>query len=140
MKERKLECPFCGCEERVLDENELAFVFASNPRLVFGHLLVVPKRHVVEPWDLSDNEMVAVWNLIKKYQRLLAERVGDGCDVRENYRPFLKQGRLKVDHLHWHLIPRTNEDEIYLKSQIGETGLFVGTNEEESGRLKRILK
>jgi len=64
---------------------------------------------------MRDDEILAVWKMIKKYQKILAERVGAGCDVRENFRPFLKQGRLKVDHLHWHLIPRTYEDEIYRK-------------------------
>jgi hypothetical protein len=43
-----------------------------------------------------------MWGLMKKYQKLLVERIGEGCDVRENYRPFLQQSQLKIDHVHWH--------------------------------------
>ena len=132
------KCPFCE-RSRILDENDLACVLASNPRLVFGHLLVVPKRHVEKPWNLRDDEIMAVWNLIKKYQKLLAERVGDGCDVRENYRPFLQQTKLKVNHLHWHLIPRKNQDELYAKSQIGEQGIFRDLANGELSELAKIL-
>jgi len=132
------ECPFCK-PMKVLVENELARVLASDPRLTFGHLLVVPKRHVEQPWEMGDDEMLAVWTLMKKYQKVLTERVGTGCDVRENYRPFLTQGRLKVDHVHWHLIPRTDKDDIYMKSQIGERGLFQDLQDEELAKLREVL-
>jgi len=132
------KCSFCE-RRRVLDENELACVLASNPRLAFGHLLVVPKRHIEKPWNVRDDEIMAVWKLIKKYQKLLVERVGDGCDVRQNYRPFLKQGKLKINHLHWHLIPRKNQDELYVKSQIGEQGIFRYLVNGELDELAKIL-
>ena len=93
----------------------------------------------MRPWEMQDDEIMAVWGLVKKYQKLLAECVGDGCDVRENYRPFLKQSRLKVDHLHWHLIPRSNEDEIYMKSQIGERDVFRNLEDRELSELVRVL-
>ena len=54
------ECPFCELGTRVLDENELACCFASDPCLCFGHLLVVPKRHIEQPWELSESEALAV--------------------------------------------------------------------------------
>jgi len=88
---------------------------------------------------MSDGEAADVWALIKKYQKLLAEHIGEGCDIRENYRPFLKQSSLKVDHIHWHLIPRTNQDEIYLKTQIGEKELFRNLSEDELDRLHQAL-
>ena len=141
MKKEESFCPFCkSCELKcTVGKNELACVLMSSPRLTFGHLLVVPKRHVVRPWELSDDEMMNIWWLIKKYQKLLSERVGEGCDVRENFRPFLKQGRLKVDHLHWHLIPRVNKDEIYEKSQFGERELFRDAEENEKVKLEELL-
>jgi len=132
-------CPFCE-PERVLEKNGLACVLASDPRLTFGHLLVIPKRHIERPWEMNDNEASAVWDLVKKYQKLLAERVGGGCDVRENYRPFLVQSRLKVDHVHWHLVPRTDNDEIYNRSQIGERELFSALTEEEIEEVKKCCE
>jgi len=135
---RMKKCPFCE-SKRVLEVNGLAYVLASDPRLTFGHLLVVPKRHIERPWELNDEEALVVWRLVVKYQKLLVERVGAGCDVRENYRPFLSQSRLKVDHVHWHLIPRTNKDEIYERSQIGEQELFEALVGGELEKLRAIL-
>ncbi|MCL1839873.1 HIT domain-containing protein [Candidatus Saccharibacteria bacterium] len=132
------KCPFCE-PTKILEETGLAWLLASDPRLAFGHLLVVPKRHVERPWEMSSDEMSAVWSLIKKYQKLLSEKAGDGCDVRENYRPFLPQSQLKVDHVHWHLIPRTDNDEIYMKSQIGEKWLFHKLGDRELEELKGVL-
>lgn len=130
-------CPFCN-PDRIIEDGDEALVVASNPRLTFGHLLVIPRRHVEKPWELTDDEAQSVWRLIKKYQKLLSESIGQGCDARENYRPFLPQNQLKIDHIHWHLIPRTDQDEIYLKTQIGEKDLFQNLDEDELDRLRQI--
>lgn len=101
--------------DRLLDESELVKVIFSNPHLTGGHLLVIPRRHVEEPWNLTADEQNEVFRLTTKYQQRLASTLGTGCDVRQNYRPFLVQGRLKIDYIHYHLIPRVFEDEIYEK-------------------------
>lgn len=128
-----LNCPFCELSNktRTIAENKFARVIFSNPRLTEGHLLVTPKRHVEQPWTLEPNEREDIFELIDKYQKILAEQVGTGCDVRQNYRPFIDQGQLKVNHLHYHLIPRTLEDEIYLKTQIFERDIFKDLSAEE---------
>lgn len=125
-------CPFCNLDKsRVISENDHAKVIFSNPRLTRGHLLVIPKRHVEQPWDTRADERKAIFEFIDKYQKILAEKLGTGCDVRQNYRPFLEQGRLKVNHLHYHLIPRIFEDELYEKSQIHEKDIFADLAENE---------
>ena len=65
--------------------------------------------------------------------------MGNGCDVREHYRPFLVQSRLKVDHVHWHLVPRTDKDDIYVKSQTYEKELFRKLEDGEIEALKKLL-
>jgi len=76
---------------------------------------------------------------VKKYQKLLAERVGEGCDVREHYRPFLAQSRIKVDHVHWHLLLRRNKDEVFREVQEKERGLFRKLAERDLDRIKKQL-
>lgn len=85
------DCPFCEASliARTIEENKSAHIFFSNPRLTKGHLLVSPKRHIEEPWKLSKNEISDVFTLVHKYQKLLAEKLGTGCDIKQNYRPFL---------------------------------------------------
>lgn len=136
----KADCPFCDLKERILKENERAFVLLSNPRKTPGHFLVIPKRHVEKPWDIEVAELQDVFSLIGFIEQRLVEHFGGGCDMRQNYRPFLPQGRLKVDHIHYHVIPRTFKDTIYEKVEQFETGLFEDLSDEEHDRIARLLE
>ncbi len=127
-------CPFCDDDtnkNRLLIETETVKVIFSNPRLTKGHLLIMPKRHVTRPWELTIEERAEIFGLILRLQQWIAENISAGCDLRENYRPFLPQSRLKIDHIHYHLIPRSNEDDIYQKCQIYERDLFKDLPAEE---------
>jgi diadenosine tetraphosphate (Ap4A) HIT family hydrolase len=66
------DCPFCNSPERILTENRHAFVIHSNPCKTENHLLVIPKRHVLEPRHLTHNEMRDIYTLITALQPKLA--------------------------------------------------------------------
>jgi len=110
-------CPFCNLNDRVLKENKQAILFLSNPKKTEGHLLVAPKRHIEKPWLLKNDELLSIYELIHLVEKRLIGKIGDGFDIRQNYRPFMKPSRVKVDHVHYHVIPRTNEDRIYQISE-----------------------
>ncbi|KKU19138.1 MAG: hypothetical protein UX77_C0005G0011 [Parcubacteria group bacterium GW2011_GWA1_47_11] len=133
------ECPFCHADERKIKENDLAFVILSNPRKMKGHFLVVPKRHVEKPWELIDREVKAIFSLVFFVQKKVSEKLSVGCDVRQNYRPFLKQGRVKVDHVHYHIMPRDFEDELYTKIEYKEAEMFAELTPEERGEMEKVL-
>ncbi len=133
-------CPFCNPDERVLKDNEHAQVILSNPRKVPGHFLVVPKRHVEKPWELTKNELSDIYDLIFFIERRIIGKLGDGCDVRQNYRPFQNQDRLKVDHVHFHVIPRALEDYIYQVSEKYDTELFATLDEAEAAEVAKLLE
>ncbi len=120
-------------------ESENARVIFSNPRLMRGHLLVIPKRHVEQPWELTAVELKELFQHIHNLQKKITETLGTGCDVRQNYRPFMKQGKLKVDHLHFHLLPRTFQDELYERSMKHETDIFSDLPEAEIEEVTRVL-
>lgn len=132
-------CPFCNLDERVVSQNEHANLFLSNPRKVEGHVLVTPKRHVEKPWELSDQELLAIFGLIKIAQQRLIAEFGGGADVKQNYRPFMKQGRVKVDHVHYHVYPRTNEDELYQQVERHETPLFTDLTQAEEIKISNLF-
>ena len=134
------DCPFCGGGERVLKSNERAQVILSNPRKVPGHFLVVPKRHVEKPWELTNEELTDIFALIFFIEQKIIGKLGDGCDVRQNYRPFLQQGELKVNHIHFHVIPRSLEDYIYQISEKYDSELFADLDELEAKEIARLLK
>jgi diadenosine tetraphosphate (Ap4A) HIT family hydrolase len=133
-------CPFCNPSERILKENDHAIVLLSNPHKVPGHLLVIPKRHVVQPWDLLPQEIVGIFDLIFDIERKILGKLGDGVDIRQNYRPFLEQNDLKVDHVVFHVIPRSLDDYLYKVSEQYERELFAELDAVEADEVAKILK
>ncbi len=135
-------CPFCDVKqkERVLKDNEHASVLLSNPRKVPGHFLVIPKRHVEKPWELTKDELNDIFELIFFIEQKIIGKLGDGCDVRQNYRPFMKQGSLTVHHVHFHVIPRSFQDYIYSVVEKYETNLFADLDPTEAAAVSKLLK
>ena len=137
-----MSCPFCeidSAKTRLLETTPKTMVIFSNPRLVPGHLLVIPKRHVEKLSELDIEEKNELFAALTKWQNKIAEKFASGCDIRQNYRPFLPQGRLKIDHLHFHLLPREFEDELYKKSMIHEREIFKDLREEEIEKILNIF-
>lgn len=133
------ECRFCSVKDRVLKENKHALVLLSNPRKAPGHFLVMSKRHVEKPWELTNDELNDIFELIFFIEQKIIGKLGDGCDVRQNYRPFLPEGKLKVDHIHFHVIPRYNQDYIYQVAEKYETDLFTDLDEAEAAEAAKLL-
>lgn len=135
-------CRFCVIDEAktvVVQKKETLYVALSNPRLVRGHLLVIPMRHVEKLSELTKDEQRELWDTVVEYQEKILSSLSTGCDVRQNYRPFQRQGRVKVDHLHIHLIPREFKDQIYQLTQIYETELFKDIDEQEKLSVLALL-
>ncbi len=132
-------CPFCNPGDEVLLSNDSAQVVLSNPRKVPGHFLVLPKRHVEKPWEITPQELQDIFALIATIEQKIIGKLGDGCDIRQNYRPFLKQSQLKVDHLHFHVIPRALDDYIYSVSEHYEAELFAELDDAEREAVSHLL-
>jgi histidine triad (HIT) family protein len=129
-----MNCPFCKINKnktKILRTYKNSFVVLSNPRIIPGHILIIPKRHVEKLSELIEIEKKELLNIIIEFQEKILLKISPGCDIRINYHPFQKQGRLKVDHLHIHLIPRSLYDELFRKVQIKENNLFTKMNKQE---------
>jgi histidine triad (HIT) family protein len=137
------DCPFCVIDNRktvVVQQKETVYIALSNPRLVRGHLLVIPKRHVERLSELTENEQHDLWDTVVEYQEKILSSLSTGCDVRQNYHPFQRQNRLKVDHLHIHLIPREFKDQMYQLTQVYETEMFKDLDEHEKHSVLGLLR
>ena len=68
-----MDCIFCKLKDYVL-ENELAYavfdVMPVNP----GHLLIIPKRHVQNYFDITPEEELAMHDLLHKGKKLIDEK------------------------------------------------------------------
>ncbi|NLY38497.1 MAG: HIT family protein [Firmicutes bacterium] len=101
-------CIFCSIDRETLAENELAFAILDRFPAATGHSLVIPRRHVLTMDELTGEEALALFALIRQVKTLLRERFGpDGFNIGINEGEAAGQ---TVMHLHIHIIPRTRGD------------------------------
>lgn len=139
-----MKCPFCTIDSEktkneIIIEKEFVRVIFSNPRLMPGHLLVVPKRHVERLSELSEAEQKELFRTIIEFHEKILNNIASVCDIRQHYRPFQKQDGIKVNHLHFHLQPRELFDELYEEAQVFERNIFQSLTSKELEKLKKQL-
>jgi diadenosine tetraphosphate (Ap4A) HIT family hydrolase len=137
MTDETNNCPFCDAADRVLAENDLAQVILSDPHKVPGHILVMSKRHIEQPWDLTSDELKAIFDLIFEIEKKILGKLGDGVDIRQNYRPFSEKG---VRHVTFHVVPRSKDDYLYKVSEQYEKDLYVDLDDMERDAVADMLK
>jgi len=139
-----MDCPFCNIlkkePERILAERENVIVFLSNPRLMKGHTLIIPRRHVEKLSQLDNEEKHELVETLIEFQEKILEKIAPGCDIRRHYRPFIGEIGNTVDHLHFHLQPRELADELWEKSQSKEREIFTELTERERREVKETLQ
>ena len=136
-----INCPFCNLDEeaRVLAQGKKVFVILSNPRLLPGHTLVIPRRHVEKISDLTPSERKELFDTAIKFQKKIISKIAPGCDMRQNYRPFLAQSDIKVDHVHIHLLPR-KPDDVLKEVMRHEKKMWSPLVPSERERFKKLIK
>ena len=98
-----VECELCRPDD-VLMEDSLAYVRHDNNSLSPGHVLVVPRRHVANFFDMDAAEQAAVLALLNRAEREIRSRhQPDGYNIGINIGRAGGQSRM---HVHVHLIPR----------------------------------
>ncbi|CRG87777.1 Hit family protein 1 [Talaromyces islandicus] len=88
-----------------LFENDKVFAFLDIQPLSRGHALIIPKFHGAKLVDIPDDSLTEVLPLAKK----IAKATGAA-----DYNILQNNGRAAhqvVDHVHFHVIPKPNEDE-----------------------------
>jgi diadenosine tetraphosphate (Ap4A) HIT family hydrolase len=103
-------CVFCTIPEgRIKFENNLSIAFHDNYPVTKGHMLIIPRRHVAEYFDLYQAEINAIHELLLKAKQelLLIDPSITGFNIGINNGKVAGQ---TVFHCHVHLIPRRNGD------------------------------
>ena len=103
-------CLFCNTKNtEYLIENELAFAtFDSYPVSKF-HILIIPKRHVQNYFELSIDELLACNEIIKLTKNKLEkdDQAIKGFNIGSNNGKVAGQS---INHCHIHMIPRRQGD------------------------------
>jgi diadenosine tetraphosphate (Ap4A) HIT family hydrolase len=108
-----MDCHFCNLDtdrNPIIKEGKYTYVTLSNPKLVDGHLLIIPKRHVERIAQLDEEERKELLEMIIEFQEKIINKFSQGCDIHQHYRPYEPQDNYKVDHIHIHLQPREKGD------------------------------
>ena len=96
-------CELCTPAEVIL-ENSLAYVRFDSNSLSRGHVIVVPKRHVANFFDMRSDEQAAVLALLNQaHESIQSRHSPDGYNIGANIGAAGGQARM---HVHLHLIPR----------------------------------
>lgn len=104
-----MECLFCNFDKKeYVLENELAFVIYDKFPVNKGHALVIPKRHFESYFDITNEELLKINELIKKIKDILIKEYNpDGFNIGIN---IGKDAGQSIFHLHIHIIPRYKND------------------------------
>ena len=105
------DCPFCAIVRHpetahVVLDTQTCVAFLDRTPLFHGHVLLVPRSHVVTLGDLPEREIEPFFRCVQRLSRVLPAALGaQGSFVAMNN--VVSQS---VPHLHVHVVPRTKGD------------------------------
>ena len=142
LRNSNIECIICEIVKdsdkvqvlKIHQDNLMAIslnLYPFNP----GHLMIFPVRHVLDFRDLKEDEIMHMFNLVKKCQDLLTEMYNP-----TGYNIGFNQGRAagaSINHLHLHIVPRYNKELGYI-DVIGKTRIVVEDVNSVYEKMKKL--
>ncbi len=110
MKDPNNPCLFCNTKKSsFIFENNLAYASYDTYPVSKLHCLIIPKRHIKDFFELTNEELVACNDLIKKVKEEVVKKDPniEGFNLGTNVGKVSGQSIL---HCHFHLIPRRSGD------------------------------
>ncbi|MBU4216971.1 HIT family protein [Candidatus Parcubacteria bacterium] len=95
-------------------EDDFVLAFLDVAPVNYGHVLVIPKNHYANMEEVTNDDLCRVITVVKKIGQSLKENFNiTGYNIQENNDPVAGQ---VVSHLHFHIIPRLENDGLLLWS------------------------
>ena len=110
MKDPNNPCLFCSIDkEGYTIDNQLAYVSYDTYPVSELHCLIIPKRHIKDYFDLTDEELLACNTLINVMKNKIKSKdpTVEGFNLGTNIGKVSGQS---IFHCHFHLIPRRKKD------------------------------
>ena len=110
IKDPNNPCLFCNAKESgIAAENEFAYASYDSYPVSDFHCLIIPKRHVKDYFEMSDEELLACNDLITKIKNeiLAKDKTVKAFNIGTNAGKMSGQS---IMHCHIHLIPRREGD------------------------------
>ena len=110
MRDPNNPCLFCNSKvSGAAHENDLAYASYDSYPVSDQHCLIIPKRHVADYFELSNEELIACNDLIK----IIKQEVLDKDKSIKAFNIGTNAGKISgqsIMHCHIHLIPRREGD------------------------------
>lgn len=110
-EKQNAKCPFCNYKDErdlVVYEGNTAIILANKFPYLFGHLLVLPKRHITDIGEQNKDEDKDIMLLIKRAIKYLENAFHpEGFDIGVNLKSAAGSS---IKHLHYHIVPRYGGD------------------------------
>jgi len=103
-------CPFCSLnsEQEIIAESATAYAIYDKYPVNPGHVLIIPKKHKSNYFDLSFKEQSACWFMLNYVKNIIEKQYKPtGFNVGINIEETAGQ---TIAHVHIHLIPRYLKD------------------------------
>jgi histidine triad (HIT) family protein len=106
-----MDCAFCDSEvlnRQVFYRGRVAIGLVTYKPAVRGHVLVIPKRHVLSFHELTGEELSEIQEIVQRVHELEKELYGTS-----SYLLLQKNGQeagQSVPHVHFHYLPRGPKD------------------------------
>ena len=110
MKDPNNPCLFCDVKKSgYAHENDLVYASYDSYPVSEHHCLIIPKRHIKDYFDLSNDELIACNDLIKLVKKEVTNKdpLVKGFNLGTNIGIVSGQS---IFHCHFHLIPRREGD------------------------------
>ena len=110
MRDPNNPCLFCNIKESGLAlENDRAYASYDSYPVSHLHCLIIPKRHVKDYFDLTDEEILSCNDLIKRIKNEILKKDSSvlGFNIGTNAGKIAGQS---IMHCHIHIIPRRKGD------------------------------
>jgi diadenosine tetraphosphate (Ap4A) HIT family hydrolase len=103
-------CVFCNpqvlARQVLFEDKDVLVVYPYKP-VVFGHILILPKRHVERLENLTPEEFLVMGKTIQKVHAHVSQVFKE-----KDYLILQKNGKLagqSVPHVHFHYLPRSDK-------------------------------
>lgn len=137
-------CVFCVRDGDLEDPERLLLGLYPNTIAILnrypynnGHVLVAPRRHAANLWDLSSEELRELFAIVSLGSRALTNEYNtEGMNIGMNLGKAAGAGI--VDHLHVHLVPRWAGDTNFM-TPVQETRVLPESLLETRRRLSPLF-
>lgn len=118
------DCIFCKIAKgeipsaTVYEDDDFRVIMDISPASE-GHMIILPKEHAANVYELSDATASKIYVLAKKLATALKDELDcDGINILQNNGEAAGQ---TVFHLHMHIIPRYYSDDISIRWNQGKS-------------------